>query len=64
MMAMCEICGKKKQMGYRVSHAHNRTKHPYNANIQKIRVIEKNGAVTKKYVCTRCLKSGLVKKAV
>lgn len=63
-MAICEICGKKRQMAYRVSHAHNRTKHTYKPNIQKLRVVEKNGAVVKKYVCTRCIKTGLVKKAV
>ena len=63
-MAMCEICGKKRQMGYRVSHAHNRTKHVFKPNVQRVRVVEKNGAIKRKYVCTQCIKSGLIKKAV
>jgi large subunit ribosomal protein L28 len=63
-MAMCEICGKKRQMGNSVSHAHNRTKHAIKPNIQKLRVVEKNGSVVRKYVCTKCIKSGLIKKAV
>lgn len=62
-MSMCEICGKKRIMGYRVSHAHNRTKHAYKPNVQKVRVVE-NGAIKRKCVCTQCIKSGLVKKAV
>jgi len=63
-MAKCEVCGKKREMGNRISHAHNRTKHAFKPNIQKIRVIEKNGSVKKKYVCTRCIKSGRVNKAI
>jgi large subunit ribosomal protein L28 len=62
-MAMCEICGKKRQMGNRVSHANNRTKHEFKPNIQKIRVKEDNGNVCRKYVCTRCIKSGNIVKA-
>ncbi len=63
-MAMCDICGKKRQMGNRVSHANNRTKHAFKPNVQKIRVKDDNGTVLRKYVCTRCLKSGKVAKAV
>jgi len=63
-MAMCEICGKKKEMGNRVSHANNRTKHAFKPNVQKLRVKEKNGTVRRMYVCTKCIKSGKVAKAV
>ena len=63
-MAKCEVCGKTRQMGNRVSHATNRTKHAFKPNVQKIRVAEKNGRVRRKYVCTRCIKSGKITKAV
>ena len=63
-MAFCEFCGKKRQMGNRVSHANNRTKHAFKPNIQKIRIREKNGTVRRAYVCSKCIKSGKVQKAV
>ncbi len=63
IMAMCEICGKTHQVGNRVSHAHNKTKHVFRPNIQRIRVRDKNGTVHRMYVCTRCIKSGKVTKA-
>jgi len=63
-MAMCEICGKKRQMGNRVSHANNRTRHAFKPNVQRIRVRDDKGTVKRMYVCTRCLKSGKVNKAV
>lgn len=62
-MAMCEICGRKRQIGNRVSHSNNRTKHAFKANIQRLRVMTENGSVKRKYVCTRCIKSGRVTKA-
>lgn len=63
IMAMCEICGKKRLIGNRVSRAHNRTKHIYKPNIQKIRIRDDKGAVQRAYVCTKCIKSGRITKA-
>ena len=63
MSYVCEVCGKGIQVGYNVSHAHNRTKKRSYANLQKVRVMTPQG--TKKVrVCTRCLRSGKVKKAI
>ncbi len=65
MARVCEICGKRPSAGNKVSHANNRTKRVWYPNLQKLRVInEKTGAVEKKKVCTRCLRSGFVKKAI
>ncbi|MCX5719506.1 MAG: 50S ribosomal protein L28 [Nitrospirae bacterium] len=62
-MASCAVCGKKMTVGNNVSHANNRTKRQIMPNLQRMRVITKSG--TKRlYVCTRCLRSGMVKKAV
>jgi large subunit ribosomal protein L28 len=63
-MAVCSVCGKKKITGNNVSHANNRTKRVFSPNLQKIRTYTDNGGVKRVYVCTRCLRSGLVKKAV
>ena len=39
------------------------TKRRFNPNLQKVRILH-NGAPTRAYVCTRCLKAGKVTKAV
>ncbi len=62
-MASCVLCGKKRTIGNNVSHANNKTKRVIMPNLQKMRIITKNG-VQRLYVCTRCLRSGRVKKAV
>ena len=62
MSKTCEICGKGRQVGNNVSHAKNRTKKVWNANIQSVKA-EKNGAVKRINACTRCIRSGAVVKA-
>jgi large subunit ribosomal protein L28 len=62
-MAQCAVCGKQRVVGNNVSHANNKTKRLTMPNLQKMRVIM-NKSVKKRYVCTRCLRSGVVKKAV
>jgi large subunit ribosomal protein L28 len=62
-MAKCEVCGKAIQIGNNVSHSNKKSKKTWHPNIKKIRVLEDNRSV-KKYVCTRCIRSGKVLKAV
>ncbi len=62
-MASCIACGKKKTIGNNVSHANNRTKRRLMPNLQRTRIQTANG-VKKAYVCTRCLRTGLVRKVV
>jgi large subunit ribosomal protein L28 len=62
-MAVCSVCGKKKVAGNNVSHANNRTKRLFHPNLQRIRIQQGQGT-RRAYVCTRCLRSGRVKKAV
>lgn len=38
MARQCDISGKKKRMGNRVSHANNKSSHYFKANIQTKRV--------------------------
>lgn len=62
-MASCIVCGKKRTVGNNVSHANNKTKRQIMPNLQRTRIITESG--TKRvHVCTRCLRSGKVKKAV
>ncbi len=62
MSKECAICGKRPITGNRISHAHNVSKRRQLPNLQRVRV-EIDGKTSRAYVCTRCIKSGAVKKA-
>ena len=63
MAKVCEVCGKKPVFGNNVSHAHNVTSRRWLPNLQKVRVLV-NGAARRMRVCTRCIRSGKIQKAV
>jgi large subunit ribosomal protein L28 len=62
-MAKCDICGKAVQFGHNVSHSNKKTSRIWRPNVRRVRVVEK-GRVVRKYVCTRCIRSGKIAKAV
>ncbi|MDD2220530.1 MAG: 50S ribosomal protein L28 [Clostridia bacterium] len=62
-MAKCEICGKTVQTGMSISHSHIRTKKQWKPNLQKVRAIV-DGSPKRVVACTRCLRSGKVKRAI
>lgn len=62
-MASCAICGKQRIIGNNVSHANNKTKRLIMPNLQRMRIITRSG-IKRLYVCTKCLRSGMIKKAV
>lgn len=65
MSRVCDVCGKGPIVGNNVSHANNKTKKVWYPNLQRIRCLDnKSGAVKRVKVCTRCLRSGFVKKAL
>ena len=64
MAKQCEICGKRPMFGNNVSHANNKTRRRFNPNLQRVRVVSSGGATARKRVCTRCIKSGRIVKAV
>jgi large subunit ribosomal protein L28 len=63
MAFACDVCGKNRLVGNNVSHANNRTKRVFRPNLRTVRALVK-GAAQRIRVCTRCLRSGLVQKAV
>jgi len=62
-MAKCDICGKGVSFGIKVSHSHRRSNRTWKANVRKVRAIV-NGTPKSVHVCTRCLRSGKVTRAV
>ena len=76
MARVCEICGKRTRVGNKIAwrckpkyqggvglKIHGKTRRKYKPNIQKIRAIV-NGGVKRVKICTACLRSNKVQKAV
>lgn len=62
-MAKCAICDKGAHFGIKVSHSHRRNNRMWKSNIKSVRV-KVNGATKKMNVCTACLRSGKVERAI
>ncbi|HET9215110.1 MAG TPA: 50S ribosomal protein L28 [Gaiellaceae bacterium] len=63
MSKVCAVCGKGPSFGHNRSHSMVATKRRFNPNLQRVRILV-GGVAQRTYVCTRCLKSGRVEKAV
>ncbi len=61
-MAKCEICGKEKVFSLQVSHSHRKSSRTYKPNLRKVKAVI-DGTPKKVCVCSRCLRSGLIKRA-
>ena len=59
----CEVCEKSTLNGNNVSHSNRKTHRLWAPNVQRVRV-EIDGQVKRMSVCTRCLRSGYVKRAL
>ena len=62
-MAKCSVCGKGVSFGHNVSHSNRKTARTWKANIRKVNDVV-NGSNKKIAVCSRCLRSGKVTRAV
>ena len=63
IMAKCQFCGKGVNFGITVSHSHIRTNRTFKPNVKRVKALV-DGAPKHVYVCTRCLRSGKVQRAV
>ena len=59
----CQVCGKGTLNGNLVSHSNRKTHRIWAPNVQSVRVVM-NGAVKRVNVCTSCLRSGKVQRAL
>lgn len=64
MSKKCEICGKGQVSGNTVSHSNRHARRKWNANIQTVRIQEENGTVRRANVCTRCIRSNKINRAI
>ena len=63
MGKFCEICGKGVVYGNNVSHSNRKTRRTWAPNTQRVRVLV-NGVPQRMSVCTRCLRSKKVERAL
>lgn len=63
MARNCTVCGKGIVVGIKLSHSHIRTKRSWSPNLQRVKAII-DGTPRRVLVCTRCLRSGKVQRAI
>ena len=62
-MAKCDICGKGVTFGIQVSHSHRRSNRTWKPNVRRVKALV-DGTPRHINVCTRCLRSGKVTRAI
>lgn len=62
MARVCYVTGKRSGSGNKRSHAMNKTRRKWGANLQKVRILV-DGKPKRVYVSARALKSGKVERA-
>ena len=63
MGKFCEVCAKGSMSGHNVSHSNRKTNRIWAPNVQRVRVVVE-GQAKRLNVCTRCLRSGNVQRAL
>ena len=63
MARVCAVCAKGPATGNNVSHANNRRRRRFLPNLQTVRVLV-DGTPKRLRVCTRCIRSRRITKAV
>jgi large subunit ribosomal protein L28 len=61
MANTCDLCGKGRLVGNKVSHSNIKTKRVQRPNLQRVHALV-DGSPRRIRVCTRCLRSGRVNK--
>lgn len=63
MAKYCEVCNKGKISGHLVTFSNRKSNRTWSPNIRRVKAII-NGSPKRIYVCTSCLRSGNVERAV
>ncbi len=67
-VAKCEVCEKAMRTGHRISitrsQVSRRANRRWKPNVKKIQIIDENNAVRSIHVCTRCMRSNKVTRAI
>ncbi len=63
MAKVCDVCGKGKVFGNRVSFSNKKNSRSWSPNLRRVKAVVK-GSTKRIDVCTRCLRSGYVERAL
>lgn len=63
MGMFCDVCAKTAMSGNKVSHSERKSRRKWAPNVQRVRVMV-GEAPKRQNVCTRCLRSGKVVRAL
>lgn len=63
MGKFCDVCEKGLMSGHNVSHSNRKSNRFWAPNVQKVRIVVE-GRPMRANVCTRCLRSGYVQRAL
>jgi len=61
MAAVCELCGKKRNVANNVSHSNIKSKTVQKPNLKRVKAVV-DGSSKRLRVCSRCLRSGKVQR--
>ncbi|MBR4400463.1 MAG: 50S ribosomal protein L28 [Synergistes sp.] len=64
MSKYCDCCGRGPVTGNAVSHSNRHTRRRWLINIQSVKVDMGGGETRRLHICTKCLRSGKVQRAV
>ena len=64
MSQVCDCCGRGPATGNLISHSHRRTRRRWKLNLFSVRVDLGCGEAKRMRICSHCLRSGKVKRAV
>ncbi len=63
MSRKCEICNKGVVFGNQISHSDRKSNRTWAPNLKRVKAIV-DGSPKRIFVCTRCLRSGKVQRAL
>lgn len=63
MAKVCDVCGKGKVFGNRVSFSNKKNSRSWSPNLRRVKAVVR-GSTKRIDVCTRCLRSGYVERAL
>ena len=63
MSRKCEICNKGVVFGIQISHSDRKSNRTWAPNLKRVKAIV-DGSPKRIFVCTRCLRSGKVQRAL
>lgn len=63
MARVCDVCGKGKTFGNKITFSNKKSSRSWLPNLRRVKA-DVNGTIKRINVCTRCLRSGYVKRAL